>query len=82
VVVPLHNEQETVEELHRRVAAALADVRFELILVNDGSRTRPRRSSSASRSSTAASSGCRSRETSATRPRSRRGSTMPAATPS
>jgi len=37
VVVPLHNEQETLEELHRRVAEALAGERFELILVNDGS---------------------------------------------
>jgi len=37
VVVPLHNEQETLEELHRLVAAALGDERFELILVNDGS---------------------------------------------
>src|SRR4051812_9249366 len=37
VVVPVHDEQETLEELHRRVACALGAERFELILVNDGS---------------------------------------------
>src|SRR4051794_5032004 len=37
VVVPVHDEQETLEELHRRVAGALGAERFELILVNDGS---------------------------------------------
>src|SRR4051794_25329734 len=37
VVVPLHNEEETVSELYRRTAMALADRPFELVLVNDAS---------------------------------------------
>jgi len=37
VVAPVFNEAATVAELHRRTAAALADVPFELILVDDGS---------------------------------------------
>ena len=37
VVVPLHNEDETVAELYRRTCMALADVPFELVLVNDAS---------------------------------------------
>jgi dolichol-phosphate mannosyltransferase len=40
VAVPVFNEEETVAELHRRVSAALADVPFELILVDDGSSDR------------------------------------------
>src|SRR5919199_4069878 len=38
VVVTLLNEQESVDELHRRVAAALDGRSWELILVDDGSR--------------------------------------------
>jgi dolichol-phosphate mannosyltransferase len=37
VVVPLHDEEATVRELHRRVDAALAGLPFELILVDDAS---------------------------------------------
>lgn len=40
VVVPCYNEEESVEELHRRVSAACADSgvkTYEIILVNDGS---------------------------------------------
>ncbi len=39
VVVPLFNEQETLPDLYRRLTAALtaAGVRYELVLVNDGS---------------------------------------------
>jgi polyisoprenyl-phosphate glycosyltransferase len=40
VVVPLCNEEETVEELHRRVCATLESTPFELILVDDGSTDR------------------------------------------
>ena len=37
VVAPVFNEEETLLEFHRRVAAALEDLPFELILVDDGS---------------------------------------------
>jgi undecaprenyl-phosphate 4-deoxy-4-formamido-L-arabinose transferase len=37
VVVTLFNEAATLEELHRRVTAALGDADYELILVDDGS---------------------------------------------
>src|SRR3954467_4937795 len=37
VVVPLHDEEETVPELYRRIGEALAGVPFELLLVNDAS---------------------------------------------
>ncbi len=37
VVAPVHNEAASIAELHRRVCAALADIPFELILVDDGS---------------------------------------------
>jgi glycosyltransferase involved in cell wall biosynthesis len=37
VVAPVHNEAETLTELHRRVNAALGDLPFELVLVDDGS---------------------------------------------
>jgi dolichol-phosphate mannosyltransferase len=37
VVVPLHDEEGTLGELHRRLGAALAGVPFELVLVDDGS---------------------------------------------
>jgi polyisoprenyl-phosphate glycosyltransferase len=37
VVAPLYNEIDTIEEFHRRVAAALEGVPFELVLVDDGS---------------------------------------------
>ncbi|NMJ43575.1 glycosyltransferase family 2 protein [Roseomonas sp. JC162] len=40
VVVPAYNEQEVLPELHRRLAAALADIGipWEVVYVNDGSR--------------------------------------------
>jgi dolichol-phosphate mannosyltransferase len=40
VVVPLFNEQETIRELHRRLAETLSslDIPHEILLVNDGSR--------------------------------------------
>jgi glycosyltransferase involved in cell wall biosynthesis len=37
VVVPLHDEEDTVRELCRRIASALGDLPFELILVDDAS---------------------------------------------
>jgi dolichol-phosphate mannosyltransferase len=37
VVAPIYNEEQTVGELHRRIAVALAEVPFELVLVDDGS---------------------------------------------
>lgn len=37
VVAPVFNEEDTVVEFHRRVAAALAGIEFELVLVDDGS---------------------------------------------
>jgi dolichol-phosphate mannosyltransferase len=37
VVVPLHNEEGTIDQLYRRVSAALDHVPFELLLVNDAS---------------------------------------------
>lgn len=39
VVVPLHDEEEVVVELHRRLVAAMegSDVSFEIVLVDDGS---------------------------------------------
>jgi dolichol-phosphate mannosyltransferase len=37
VVAPVFNECETLQEFHRRVTAALAGERYELLLVNDGS---------------------------------------------
>jgi dolichol-phosphate mannosyltransferase len=37
VVVPLHNEEETVDEFHRRAAGALEGLPFELIFIDDGS---------------------------------------------
>ena len=40
VVVTLYDEEATVEELHRRVAAALEGRSFELLFVDDGSRDR------------------------------------------
>jgi dolichol-phosphate mannosyltransferase len=40
VTAPLYNEEATVEELHRRVGAALAGLPYELILVDDGSTDR------------------------------------------
>jgi dolichol-phosphate mannosyltransferase len=39
VVVPVHNEEQTLPELHRRLAAALAPLGdHEIVLVDDGSR--------------------------------------------
>jgi glycosyltransferase involved in cell wall biosynthesis len=37
VVAPVFNEDELVDEFHARVTAALEDVPFELVLVDDGS---------------------------------------------
>jgi glycosyltransferase involved in cell wall biosynthesis len=37
VVAPVFNEESTLTEFHRRVSAALAELPFELILVDDGS---------------------------------------------
>jgi dolichol-phosphate mannosyltransferase len=37
VVVPAYNEAETLAELHRRLDAALANLEYELIIVDDGS---------------------------------------------
>jgi glycosyltransferase involved in cell wall biosynthesis len=37
VVTPMHNEQGSARELYRRICAALADVQFELVVVDDGS---------------------------------------------
>jgi glycosyltransferase involved in cell wall biosynthesis len=37
VVVPVLNEEDTIEELHRRIADALTGLAFELIIVDDGS---------------------------------------------
>jgi polyisoprenyl-phosphate glycosyltransferase len=38
VVAPMHDEVETVEQFHARVASALAGEEWELVLVDDGSR--------------------------------------------
>jgi polyisoprenyl-phosphate glycosyltransferase len=40
VVAPVYNEEDTLEEFYSRVCSALADLRFELILVDDGSSDR------------------------------------------
>src|SRR3970040_3110125 len=42
VVVPLYNEEESVELLHRRISEALQDtaLEYEILFVNDGSRDR------------------------------------------
>jgi polyisoprenyl-phosphate glycosyltransferase len=37
VIAPVYNEVETLPEFHRRITAALAGHRYELVLVNDGS---------------------------------------------
>jgi dolichol-phosphate mannosyltransferase len=37
IVVPVLNEQEGLRELHRRIGAALSDVSFEVVYVDDGS---------------------------------------------
>jgi dolichol-phosphate mannosyltransferase len=37
VVAPLHNEEENIAEFYRRVCDALAEIEFELVLVDDGS---------------------------------------------
>jgi len=37
VVVPVYNEIDVLEELHRRMASALEDIPFELVVVDDGS---------------------------------------------
>ncbi|MDQ2760071.1 MAG: glycosyltransferase family 2 protein [Actinomycetota bacterium] len=38
VVAPVYDEEATIEELYSRVCAALEDLSFELVLVDDGSR--------------------------------------------
>ena len=44
VVAPMYEEEDTVDPFTARVAAALGDIDYELILVNDGSKDRtPRR---------------------------------------
>ncbi len=40
VVVPVYNEEGSLEQLHREVAGALRDARFEIIFVDDGSSDR------------------------------------------
>jgi undecaprenyl-phosphate 4-deoxy-4-formamido-L-arabinose transferase len=42
IVVPVFNEEKTLHALREAVAEALADERYELVLVNDGSRDRSR----------------------------------------
>jgi glycosyltransferase involved in cell wall biosynthesis len=42
VVAPMYEEQDTVAPFTERVAAALGDIAYELILVNDGSKDRTR----------------------------------------
>jgi polyisoprenyl-phosphate glycosyltransferase len=42
VVAPMYEEEETVDPFTERVAAALGDLPYELILVNDGSKDRTR----------------------------------------
>jgi dolichol-phosphate mannosyltransferase len=42
VVAPMYEEEDTVAPFTERVAAALGDLRYELILVNDGSKDRTR----------------------------------------
>ncbi|MBV9003379.1 MAG: glycosyltransferase family 2 protein, partial [Solirubrobacterales bacterium] len=37
VVAPVYNEEATIDEFYSRVCSALEDVRFELVLVDDGS---------------------------------------------
>jgi len=37
VVAPVHNEQDSLLEFHRRVTSALDGLEYELVLVNDGS---------------------------------------------
>ena len=43
VVAPMYEEQETVDPFTERVAKALGDINYELILVNDGVPIRTRR---------------------------------------
>ena len=38
VVAPMYEEEDTVDPFTERVAAALGDLNYELILVNDGSK--------------------------------------------
>ena len=40
VVIPIYNEEETIDELHRRVTAVLEglDESWQVVYVNDGSR--------------------------------------------
>jgi len=40
VVIPLYNEEDNLEELHRRLTGSLGrlNIAYELIFVNDGSR--------------------------------------------
>jgi glycosyltransferase involved in cell wall biosynthesis len=40
IVVPIYNEQDNIEPLHAKIAAALDEINrpFEVILINDGSK--------------------------------------------
>jgi glycosyltransferase involved in cell wall biosynthesis len=40
VAAPMHDEQDTARRFHERVVAAVGDVPFELVIVDDGSRDR------------------------------------------
>ena len=40
VAAPMHDEEDTAPKFHARVVAALGDVPFELVIVDDGSRDR------------------------------------------
>jgi polyisoprenyl-phosphate glycosyltransferase len=40
VAAPMHDEEDTVRRFHERVVAAVGDVPFELVIVDDGSRDR------------------------------------------
>jgi len=38
IAAPMHDEQDTARKFHERVVAAVGDVPFELVIVDDGSR--------------------------------------------
>ena len=80
VVAPVYNEEATIEEFYGRVCGALTDMHFELVLVDDGSNDRTQQPSSVWLPPTREYVLSSCRETSATRPPSPRGSTMPAVT--
>ena len=82
LVVPIYNEEDTVPELARRLAALLEqlDGTAEVILVDDGSSDSSYERMVAARAPIRASSSCASRGTSGTRSRSPPGSTSRPAT--